>query len=894
MSSIESMFDRNKIHNDCACTGCSACQNVCVCNAIEMRADVIEGYKPFVIKNKCIDCGKCVSVCPVLNGKKNLHFPIEGYAAVAVESIRKNSSSGGVFSVAAEEMIRSGGVVYGVAWDNTLKAVYMRVTCTEDIGKLRYSKYVQSDTSNIFRKIRADLERNKTVLFLGTPCQADGLLEYMDAENIDISNLYLIDLICGDAPSPILWEMYLNERYGHDTRPVDYRFRDKVHGWKVISNSLEKNQDSYADIVEDYYLKSFLDNMMFRSACEKCQYRKVKPGDITLGDFWKVQKYMPSINWREGVSAVLINTEKGKIFFEKLKDRFSVLEFVEVEKLMDGGGFHNIVNRGINCFRHQIKVGSALKDAYEAGRDLKYDIGLVGEWCNHNYGSHLTYYALKKTLEKMGLSVLLIGPPVTWWKYSKNIFGDERFKALPGIEDAASLSLNEYDYEYLNSRCSMFCVGSDTTFNEFQFFDKKKYAGLSWTDSRKGRIIYGGSFGTYNFNAGREQIEYLRYCFHRFDRISFRERAGVQLAKEVFGVESDYVLDPVFLLSDEEWRRHETRPNEIGNEKFGIVFFYEDNGHDADTEKFLGKLTDKYNCKFYYVTRNDSDKKNAIENVKIEELLWLIDHAEIIVTNSFHVTALSIIFNKLFYAINRIMQLPVRIPDILTTCGLQDRMITDYRYDEIDVGASRPIDYKKVNSIIEQCIENSKNWLRSAVEYAKSKSDYGWNEHDYLRRRVDELSDLVTKLSERINELGKNEFPVIDNDLDLKPETTKDEFMRKFNHIADQNKLITDSLTDKGYKNVAVYGVGIIGKVIIDKLRDLPDIKVTYLIDRKVKEYGGEKVYEEPQDLDVDVVIVTVLNEDKEITRYLKSFFRETDILMVNDWINEIYKQIDY
>ena len=106
--------------------------------------------------------------------------------------------------------------------------------------------------------------------------------------------------------------------------------------------------------------------------------------------------------------------------------------------------------------------------------------------------------------------------------------------------------------------------------------------------------------------------------------------------------------------------------------------------------------------------------------------------------------------------------------------------------------------------------------------------------------------------------------------------------------------MITDSLTDKGYKNVAVYGVGIIGKVIIDKLRDLSDIKVTYLIDRKVKEYGDEKVYEEPQDLNVDVVIVTVLNEDKEITRYLKSFFRETDILMVNDWINEVYKQIDY
>ncbi len=890
MSSIERIFDKQNERNDC--TGCGACQNVCPRHAIEMRTDAIEGYKPFVIKSLCVDCGRCIDACSALKKDKLLHFPIEGYAVVAENSIRSKSSSGGFFSVAAQEILEIGGVVYGVGWDDKLAAIHMRITQADSVEKLRYSKYVQSDTSNVFREVKKDLEEGKTVLFSGTPCQIAGLVSYIDAEIINPENLYLIDLICGDAPSPFLWEKFLSERYKNNNRPGDYRFRDKVHGWKVISNCLEASQDNYTDVIEDYYLMGFLENMMFRPACEDCKYRKTKPGDITIGDFWKVQKYKPLINWQKGVSTVLINTEKGKRFLENLKGKFTVFEPVEVEKLMDGGGFRSNVNRGIECFRHQILGGHTLKKAYEAGRDLRYDIGLVGEWCNHNYGSHLTYYALKKTLEKMGLSVLLIGPPVTWWKYSRNIFGDERFRALPGMEDVAYLSLDEYDYEYLNSRCDMFCVGSDTTFHEFQFFDKKKYAGLAWTDSGKGRIIYGGSFGTYDFNSSREKIEYLKYCFHRFDRISFRERAGVQLAREVFDVESDYVLDPVFLLSAEEWREHEIRPDGMENKRFGIVFFYEDNGHDEDTEQFLEQLKVQYECDFYYVTRSETDKKNAIANVKIEELLWLVDHAEMILTNSFHVTALSIIFNKLFYAINRVLQLPTRIPDILTTCGLEDRMIIDYRYEEIDINDSQPIDYESVNYNLKPCIKNSKNWLADAVEKARDKIDPGWNECDYLRRRVDELSSLVTKLSERVNELSRGEFSAIENNLNPKPEITKDEFLRKFDIVADRKELLAESLVKRGYKNVAVYGVGIIGKIVLDKLEELEGIKVRYLIDRKVKEYKGQKIYEEPQDLDVDVVIVTVLNEDYDIKRYLKSFIREVDALMVDDWIDDICREI--
>lgn len=136
------------------CVGCAACQNICTQNAIEMRVDAIDGYLPYVIKDECVNCGKCVNTCPALTQKKSVHSPIGGYAAIATDNIRKVSSSGGFFSVVAEEILKSGGVIYGVNWDKNLKAVHTRETRIEEIGKYRYSKYVQSDTSNVFRTVK--------------------------------------------------------------------------------------------------------------------------------------------------------------------------------------------------------------------------------------------------------------------------------------------------------------------------------------------------------------------------------------------------------------------------------------------------------------------------------------------------------------------------------------------------------------------------------------------------------------------------------------------------------------------------------------------------------------------------------------------------------------------
>ena len=212
-------------------------------------------------------------------------------------------------------------------------------------------------------------------------------------------------------------------------------------------------------------------------------------------------------------------------------------------------------------------------------------------------------------------------------------------------------------------------------------------------------------------------------------------------------------------------------------------------------------------------------------------------------------------------------------------------------YDEIELTTSQSIDYQRVNRILEERRKSSKKWLADAVKKAKNKN-VGWNECDYLRRRVDELSTLVTKLTIQVNNLSENQYPPIENNLELKPIITKDGFLYKFNKVANVDGLLSSSLIKKGYKKVAVYGVGIVGKIVIDKLQELTDISIGYFMDRKVSEYKGKRVYQEPQDIDVDAVIVTVLNEDADIRRFLKSFYREVDMLMIDDWIDEAYKEM--
>lgn len=280
------------------CSGCSACTSICPHNALSLQADQ-EGFDyPRLDKESCIECGLCLKVCPQPHEKQTL----QTYAAVNKdEGTRLNSSSGGIFSAFAEDAIKSGWIVYGAAFDKDRMVEHAFIDNIDDIESLRGSKYVQSKIEGIFPQIKQQLKEEKKILFCGTPCQVAGLRSYLGKE---YTNLTTIDFACNGVVSPEVWRRYHSERGGGDVK-----FRLKAESWKKYKIQIGE-YISYA--AEDPYMKAMIEGVTLRPSCYDCRFRGGYSGsDITMGDWWKIQKIRPDLDDDKGISFVEVHTEKG-------------------------------------------------------------------------------------------------------------------------------------------------------------------------------------------------------------------------------------------------------------------------------------------------------------------------------------------------------------------------------------------------------------------------------------------------------------------------------------------------------------------------------------------------------------------------------------------------------
>lgn len=304
-----------------ACVGCYACYSICPVSAITMQEDM-EGFRyPRIDKDKCIQCGACNRVCPGLNPIK---LPIdsepETWAAISNDNItREQSSSGGIFQLLAESVLRKDGIVFGAAFDEKWEVSHAFVEKFQDIEKLRVSKYLQSRIEDGYKKAKAELDKGREVLFVGTPCQTIGLKNFLKK---DYNNLTLVDFICHGVPSPAVWRNYLKERVGNLNAIRRISFRDKNLSWeRFLLSFLLKNNNKYlaADQNEDLYLRGFLHNLYLRPSCYHCQFcRKNRPVDITLADFWGVKNVMPEMYDEKGTSLLFAHSEKGRKLVQQL------------------------------------------------------------------------------------------------------------------------------------------------------------------------------------------------------------------------------------------------------------------------------------------------------------------------------------------------------------------------------------------------------------------------------------------------------------------------------------------------------------------------------------------------------------------------------------------------
>ena len=312
-----------KISNKDNCSGCHACSNACPVECITMKPDKEGFVYPEIDKGKCINCGKCVKVCNIINPIISTNTP-QAYACYNKnDDIRKNSSSGGIFTLIAEYILDLNGVVFGAAFDKDFTVKHIEVTQKEQLNLLRGSKYVQSKIGDTYKFVKKYLDAGRVVLFTGTPCQIDGLIKFLGGRKYD--NLYTQDIICHGVPSQKVLNEYIKFVRNSCNKNIEsIYFRNKDVGWKNFCVKIEFANNDYIskDLRTDHYMKGFLYNLYLRPSCYNCHSKSInRNSDITLADFWGIDNILPEMNDDKGTSLIFVNTEKGVKLFDGISEK---------------------------------------------------------------------------------------------------------------------------------------------------------------------------------------------------------------------------------------------------------------------------------------------------------------------------------------------------------------------------------------------------------------------------------------------------------------------------------------------------------------------------------------------------------------------------------------------
>ena len=322
------------------CTGCFACVNVCHQGAIVASANENGFYRPRIVTDRCVNCGLCFNICPVLTPRQKSGFHQEAYVCKNnSDELRRKSSSGALFSALADIIIAKGGVVYGVKMDNSIVAVFSSSESENGIDAFKGSKYVQAYVGNSFRDVKKSLVCGKPVLFTGTPCQVAGLKNFLRK---DYPNLFTLDFLCHGVPSPKTFSKNVKEweQKEHD-EIVSYHFRDKLKSWNLFNTRIAFRKGRIMTAfsrLQDSYFQLFLFNFGLQEACYHCQYTKRdRVSDITMADYWKECSQLSSkkIPYDDkGLSLVIINSKKGSDLFREVSSvvTSSALNYDEVIK----------------------------------------------------------------------------------------------------------------------------------------------------------------------------------------------------------------------------------------------------------------------------------------------------------------------------------------------------------------------------------------------------------------------------------------------------------------------------------------------------------------------------------------------------------------------------------
>lgn len=709
------------------CCGCGACYNSCPVNAIEMVQDKEGFFSPVIDHDKCINCGKCRKACPVLSTKFDNRNDPKCYAIMADTEIRKKSSSGGMFSLLANYVFDKGGYVCGAVIADDFSIEHIVTNDPKDLERLRGSKYVQSNTKDCFTEIKKLLDDHKDVLFCGTPCQVAGLKGFL---NKKYDNLILVDLVCHGGPSQKVFKKYLDERYGRENL-VDFKFRTKEFGYTSFNQTAYMKDGSKisTNFRFDSYEKTMHSGLALKPICGDCMFAPTpRQGDISIGDFWGISKYDPSYNDHIGTSCVLVNNEKGEQIFESIKGSMKMVEEVPLDHARRNNRFGRRMKTPVKGRKwlYDLIDYQPFDKLVDYSLNRKFDVGVIGLWYGRNYGSMATYYALHQVLKnKFHLSVLMIENPLKPKDEVDLTKTHPRKIANEFYDVSQQYKIN--DLKNLNANCDAFIVGSDQLWNIGLSRPYRQTYYLDFVDESKKKIAYGTSFGKEYKGAAVDKMV-SSYYLRRFDHVSVRDKLSKEIAENQFMVEqATEVCDPTFLCPMDEYQKLIDRADVSESEEYILAYILDPN---EEIGRQLEQISIDKNCKvivlldevpwlwegnFEKLQLTGKGNVDVKREVDLFEWMWYYSHSKGIVTDSFHGTIFSIIFEKPFITKVNVKRGAQRFVSLLEPIDLKNRLFENYDAIGENKDLLDELDYTVPNQKLGEIRDKSMKWLENAL-----------------------------------------------------------------------------------------------------------------------------------------------------------------------------------
>ncbi len=701
------------------CTGCLACYNACPQDAISLITNYEGFIEPIIETDRCINCGVCGNVCAKL-GEKNFHEVKDARAVICNDEIRENCSSGGVWGQLAFTINSQGGVVYGAVLSEDLKSVkHARLTKKDELKKSFGSKYLQSFIGKTYADVKNDLITEKKVLFSGCPCQVDGLKKFLKK---DYDNLITVDILCHGVASPWAYMKFVEEITDDEQDNIKgIKFRSKKFGWSTHLSVVTEDSEKISPYSDDYF-HAFLWGYSQREACFSCPYATAnRVGDITIGDFWEINKVFHDWSDKKGTSLLLVNTEKGRSIVDDVEALFIKNEICTYSDVIEKTGDVNwaLIKPGNmpqyrNFFFHRLHMGDSFSTAFKLASTGQFDVGIYGWWNEidgwTNYGSVLTYYALKEYILSLGLSVCMIPSPYDKSKTLSEFIKkhDYRLGRKYSIEEMFKHN------EYINT----FLVGSD----QLWFYDCYKTWNhtlfLDFVSDQHKKIAYATSFGHEDPKIPLNEQEIIKSYLNQFDGISCRENSGVDYLSNKLHIENaTHVLDPVFIVDKQRWDDLADESKHIIKHKYIFAYIL-----DPDKEKInaLKHLSSKLGLDIVSVTDRQYNKKEkelllekcgVVRDASISDYLNFIKNSAYVLTDSYHGTCFSIIYNKPFTTIINTTRGKTRFDMLDEMLGVGNRYVKEATHIINNAELLLKPNYQKLNQQLKTLVNYSRAWI---------------------------------------------------------------------------------------------------------------------------------------------------------------------------------------